>query len=324
MITIITDRSSSAVYIVGPVTPHMHRIKQEAVLTGIVVSLAGLAVPVLATVVRIRVPSVRHGAAVHRVVAVGVRGGWDHAILITDIAHWSVSTVDRLGKVAPHIDRVVHQVVVAHDVLAVAAVAVPVLAAVVRIGVVTVGHAGAVHVVAAIYGRWGVGDTIAVTVITNRSLATVNILWVVTPLFLRFKQQAVLAQFVLSVQITHTGPVLATVVGIRKVSLAQFTTVSLPGVATVLGSCYSSSCDTVLGIVARSLTTLNICGIKAAVQQMEQKVSLAQLVFGTPVVALVEGGAVIRVGELGAVLNAVAGCSIWEVVTLCRCEWCQH
>ena len=208
--------------------------------------------------------------------------------------------------------------------LAVAAVAVPVLAAVVGIWVVTVGHAGAVHVVAAINGRWGVGDTIAVTVITDRPLSTVNILWVVTPLFLRFKQQAIFANFVLSVQITHAGPVLATVVGIRKVPLAQFTTVSLPGVATVLGGCYCRGCDTVLGIVAGPLTTLHICGIEAAVRHMEQKVSLAQLVLGTPIVALVEGGAVVRVGELGAILNAVAGCSIWEVVTLCRCVWRQN
>ena len=108
LITVVTNRSSSAVYIVGPVTPHMDRIKQEAILTGIVVSLAGLAVPVLATVVWIRVPSVRHGGAVHRVVAVRVRGGRDHAILVADVAHWPVSTVDRLRKVAPHIDRVVH------------------------------------------------------------------------------------------------------------------------------------------------------------------------------------------------------------------------
>jgi len=142
--------------------------------------------------------------------------------------------------------------------------------------------------VAAINGRWGVSDTVCVTIITNRPLTTVYILWIVTPLSFRFKQQAIVARVVLSVQITQTGPVLAAVVGIRKVALTKFTTVSLPGVATVLCSCYCCSSDAVLSIVAGSSTTLYICWIEAPISQMEQKVSLAQLVFGTSIIALIE------------------------------------
>lgn len=264
IVTIITHRSSSAVYIVGPVTPNMDRIKEEAVLTSIVLTLASLTVPVFTTVVWIWVPSIRHAGAVHWVVA-GNSGRLAFTVLITDIAYWTVSTFYRLRKVAPHIYRVVQEVVLAHDVLPVTSITVPVLAAIVGICVVTISQTCTVLVVAAINWRWSVGDTVSVTIITNRPLTTVYILWIVTPLSFRFKQQAILANFVLRVRITQTGPVLAAVVGIRIVPLTKFTTVSLPRVATVLRSCYCCGSDAVLSIAAGSITTLYICWIEAPI-----------------------------------------------------------
>jgi len=180
IITLIADWSATAIDTVGKVTPDVYRIKQKVILAQVVGPLSALTVPVLATVICVRIPAIRHGGAVHLVVA-GHRCCL--TVLVAGSADWTVSALDRFWVVTPIVDRIVQQVILADHVFTSTSVTVPVFAAIVWIHVVSINFVCTVLHVTAVWGWWRFCDTVSVAFIANWTFIALDIFWIITPLF---------------------------------------------------------------------------------------------------------------------------------------------
>ena len=101
-----------------------------------------------------------------------------HAVLVAVVADLPVAAVHPVVEVTLDVVGVVLQVVAAHHVLAVPPGAVPVLPAVVLVGVPAVLHVAAVHEMATVALRRSVtggGSTVVVALIANGPFATIHI-----------------------------------------------------------------------------------------------------------------------------------------------------
>ena len=112
-----------------------------------------LAVPVLPAVVRVRVPAVREGGAVHLMIT---RNSCGLAVLVAGTANWAVTTLHLFGVIAPHIDWVVQKIAFTCEVSTLASEAVPVLSTVEWISIVSILLVRTVHDVTTVccWRRW--------------------------------------------------------------------------------------------------------------------------------------------------------------------------
>lgn len=110
----------STVDCVGVVAPHVHGIKQQVVLARVVNPRTLHTMPVLATVVWIRIPTVLLVCTVHNMSTVG-SGCWSgrglRTIFVAFIANWTLPAVYPIREVAPNILRVIQHAIVTQDVL---------------------------------------------------------------------------------------------------------------------------------------------------------------------------------------------------------------
>jgi len=132
--------------------------------------------------------------------------------------------------------------------------------------------------------------TVLVTVVTDGPVPAVHISRIITPDFVRFKQKIVPAGEVFPLA-PQTMCVLPAVVGVRVPAIRHVGTVH--GVVTHIRG-------TSLWVHTGSVATVHLVGVVAVVVvHVVQESHLALDPLGTAVRALVEEGAVVRVGELG-------------------------
>jgi len=119
-------------------------------------------------------------------------------VFVALIADRPAMTIHSLWVVAPRVRWVVQQISFTHEVLPHTMVTVPVLSAVVRVGVPSVQLVTAVHGVIARFGRGRGLLTVVVALITHRPFAAVHPVGIVTPHVVNVINKVVLTQVVLS------------------------------------------------------------------------------------------------------------------------------
>ena len=233
-------------------------------------------------------------------------------VVVALIADGPVTTLDPVRKVAPHIRRIKQVVQLTHEVLALARLTVPVLAAVVGIRVPAVPQPRAVQRMVAVRWRGGLELAVLVAVVADRPLAAIHPVGRIAPDMVRVEQHVVLAGVVLALAV-RAVPVLATVVGVGVPAVGHVAAVH--HVAAIRGRRGGG------GRLLAVLVTVVTDGPVAAVHPVgivtlhidvveEQVVSTDEVVAGAvetvPVLAAVEGVRVPAARHVGAVHHMAA------------------
>ena len=221
---------------------HLVRLVHKTVGTEEMCSFLCIAVPVLGAVEQIWIPAVTFSNAdvigmmvVWTAVSRALTPVWNvvfFAVLVAFVANQAIATVNTVREVTLDEVGVVLKILpvlgVAHHVGSVPSGTVPVLPAVELVGVPPVHLVRAVHEVAAVFSSGCVTSVVAVVValVTDRPLATVGELLEVAAtedevINLRFPCRRIVRADVVFPLPLEAMPVLATVEGIREVSVAE-------------------------------------------------------------------------------------------------------
>jgi len=242
------------------------------------------------------------------------------AVVVTRTAHRTVSTVHKLGEVAPIPLKVKELVILANVVLPLTLLAEPVLSAVVGVREVAIlailAELSVTPAVGRDCGREGGwlgfrGDTVVVAFVADRTISAIYQVVPVTAAVSEVIELVIGAHVVSADAVRHALPVLPTVVRISEESISR--SLAVHDSPAVFGGGSFCCRGAVAFIVAGTVTTVNVKRVSAPIKNgIVAVVSFALLMFHTSPIALIVVGARIWINLVHEVVVSSAGSAIRE------------
>jgi len=250
------------------------------------------------------------------------------AVVVTRTAHRTVSTVHKLGEVAPIPLKVKELVILANVVLPLTLLAEPVLSAVVGVREVAIlailAELSVTPAVGRDCGREGGwlgfrGDTVVVAFVADRTISAIYQVVPVTAAVSEVIELVIGAHVVSADAVRHALPVLPTVVRISEESISR--SLAVHDSPAVFGGGSLCCRGAVAFIVAGTVTTVNIERVSTPIKNgVVAVVSFALLMLNTSPITLIVVGAGIWISLVLEVIVSSAGSAIREgVLTLSSC-----